>query len=348
MDVISCNRFEKEFVFQTVEEFEIVFIEIANNSLKTNNIQPLLSFYWQRYNNEGATIFDMNALFTSERWTENVLLTIEKTDVFEYTLKLTDTIVKNEQTIEFIEEWTDRIERQGRVFLWTGFNPEPLENPQQFVIVQSLTYLTCNSCPRAKQELKKIQRSFSNNFLYLSYHSHPADPLSLYNRFEEERRYWGGPNAPYVLIQGQLGYEGANSINLYKQQVKNLIEEPTSIKLSDLYATNPEERLVEGNVTITFTETDLIDLYLFFVIYQRKTDYYYLYGNGEKASNVVRARGYQELENLISGQVVGFSIIANQDIDSDSYIAVWVQKIADFNRRQDTDKIFNAQTISIQ
>jgi len=343
----GCNRFEKDLLFQSVADFEIQFIETANNALKSNNIEPIMKYYHYTYNNYGNKYEDIVRLFTSETWTDSVLLTIERKNPDEYLLTLTDLLVRNEQTIEFYVEWEDQIERKSRNFAWVGYQPDIIENPQQLVIAQSLTYLTCTYCPKVKAELKKIEKAYPNHFLYLSYHSHFADPLSLYNLWSIEKRYWGDPLAPYVLLQGRFGYQGSSEITLYKPQVRNLIQETPDLWLFDLKTLPFEDNTLYGEVRINFSNLNTSDLYLFYVIYEKEKDNYYLYGNGAKASNVVRGRGYHNLENIVSDDFVNFSVTLEYITEFEYYLVVWVQKITDINRRQDGDKILHSLQMKV-
>ena len=353
--IYGCNRFEKTFQIpyvpppQTPEEFTTEFLEIAVDALKESNIEPLMEFYRNDYDNNGITKEEMRDLFLSEVWTDSVNISMEEISTNRYMLTLSD------PAIGYIHEWEDKIERYDMRYYWVGI---PTDNPppplSTLVIAQYLTYLTCQSCPEAKRELMSIEEEYPDSFLYLAYHSHAADPLSLYTRYAEERRYWGEPNAPYVLFQGRYEFEGIGSGTLenYKPTVDNILENPEDIYLSDLRIESIEGRTIEGSVVVSMIiDIDLClyepsDLYLYYVVYEKETDYTYQYGAGLHAGNVVRGRDKKPIDTF--GEPISFTLLAQTDLDIDCYLVAWVQRIADINRWQAGDQIYNAIQIKIE
>jgi hypothetical protein len=344
----ACDRFDNTFTpRQTAEEFVNEFEGVATDYLKAGNINSLMSFYEDDYLNNGVTKDSIQTFYSTYEWTENAKINMERINSLSYTFSVIDT------TISVDKSWVDYIGFIGKQCRWVGNGlmdstepPEPPETVKQIVLAQSLTYITCQYCPYAKRELKRLEEIYEGNFVFLAYDSRPREPFGFYNAFNEERTYWDNPEEPFVLFQGRRAESGANpaTLNRYKDNIDYFRDQDAEIELNNLQFT-VNGLQISGAVELNYSQLNEENLYLFYVVYEDHTTVNYqtsVEGEIINFGNVVIGRGKHLLEELYDGKEVGFELVSQTDLDTDTYLVVWVQRIENLNRIGTNDKVLNA------
>jgi hypothetical protein len=199
------------------------------------------------------------------------------------------------------------------------------------------------NCPNVSNALSDIADAFPDNFIYLKYHT-ANDSLALYDNFLLERTYYDLPTVqPITIFQGQTIILGGTQANIerYPQIVSDLLSQEAEITL-EILESSVTGRSVSGIVALNFYALDTTNLYLYVVVYEKETTAPYIFQPALNAKNVVRGRHSQPLTNIVSGQRVNFTLETQRHLAHDTYIVVWVQRIADINRFSPTDRILNA------
>jgi hypothetical protein len=325
-----------------VEEFLVFFQEEATNYLRDNDIDNVLCFFSDDYLNSGITKDDLADFFNSISWSPEAIIEVSsaRNRNTSYTISVLDAVSDVDST------WVDYVEYTNEQFLWVGNKQTMIE---LVVLAQSFTALSCRFCPDASGRLHEIESIYPDNFIFIDYHN--GDSLSVYNNFAEEVTYYrdsiGQLNMPTVVFQGQTIIRGAGSnINRYLPTVQTLlaVEPEIGIQIIEHSVVN---RDITGSVKIVFNPdkppTSSDNLYLYYLVYQREVPgAIYQYDTSKTASRVVRARGSVPIVSLESDQVIQFSLASTKHLTQDTFLLVWVQKIADIGTWSADDKILNA------
>jgi hypothetical protein len=336
----GCDRFDNTFTPAQTPDVFVKEFAVATEMLRERNIAGLLDFYADDYMNNGTSKDSLTTFFSSYEWTENAEISLSQNSHISYTFYVKD--LDNEVN----KNWTDIIGLVGKHYRWVGNTlSEPLPPPKQLVLAQSLTYITCQYCPKAKRELKQLEAIYEGSFIFLSYDSRPREPFAYYNAFIDERTYWDNPDQPFVIFQGQRAEISADPevLSKYRENIEYYRNQDTEIEINNLqFLVN--RRTIGGAVELSYKNLDKENLYLYYAIYEEYTDVNYQNSaDGEVINfgNVVIGRGQHLLEGLYDGKAVTFELEAQTDLDTETDLVVWVQRIENLGRIGTNDKVLN-------
>ena len=338
--LLSCDRFDREFSPQvTINEFTESFVNSGKELLTNGDIAGFMAFYSSEYLNNGTTKTDLENYFLLYDWSESVIISLSQISTLSFNVTISDA------TIDVHDTWVDFARMESGNYFWIGNGSTPIDLPKQIAIAQSFTGLWCSNCPEAAAELQRIESLYPDNFIYLKYHM--SDALQMYNNFSDEHAYYGRPNPPTTIFQGQQILTGTSSavLSAYQVVVEGILTDDAYITIEDV-TFSVGDLNVEGSVSIFYEDFDINNLYLHYLVFEKEKNNTYTHG-GAKATNVVRARGKHLLDHFDSGERFNFELELLEQVDDNAYLVIWVQRMENTSGFSEGDGIFNAIKIKL-
>jgi hypothetical protein len=347
--MLSCDRFSRSFEIPpevTFEGFVETFVREASEHLRARDISAIMSYYTDGYVNNHQDKTDMVAFYTRD-WTAEaeISVTAIRNTSKRFALRISD------PGIDVDVAWEDTAGIVSNTIRWIGDGVFETEPVALVLLAEVFTALTCRFCPLYVDKLAELSEIYSSELIYIKYHI--GDSLRVEDDFSRERTYYSSQSQPTIIFQGQTKLTNTNAatINSFDEIVADFLSMEPEMTISDL-TFSLADRVITGAVTLSFDDIDISDLYLMMAVYQETTDAMMIFaspGNPRKpATHVVRGRAFQPLVALASSGRVSFEFTSEQYIATDSYLVVWVQRMADINAMGGNDKVLNAVKVKIK
>jgi len=348
--LFACDRFE--YNFEPTDDDENYISEFFNNfadSVSTfpEDIDAIMSFYHDNYNNNGVTKTDMMDFYEAFTYVNTPIslqaVLIDTTDNYEIEWQLIATETTSGQT--YLDTvMTDVLLSDNDSFKFYG-NQVNMRN----IVVELFTGTWCTYCPFAEEALHNLREQYGSRLSYVEYHI--GDPLD--NGFSYLLNYY--PNSatlPITVINGNaqiITGAGEDTHDEFEAVITPLLSEPLLAGLTEANAVIADNQLT-GSVIVDLDDNISFENLKLVLILQEDTNTDYHNYNGDDLHNIVIKREVIDIE--ICGQV-DFVISQLDDIASgydelpeDLTLVIWIQTMDDpYNAS--TCKVHNVIEVSL-
>ena len=335
LTIMSCDRFEHNFENHTddlliEEHFEDFELKLQN--LLSADINEVMNFYHEDYNNDGVEKSDVENFYTFYMLIDTPI-SIE-IELIDYSSNLEITwrfLVTDSLTDEVMTDstMTDVLIPTRGDYLFYG-NQAALQK----VMIELFTATWCPNCPYVENALHELKEHYGSRITYVEYHM-----IDVYEAEgnSEIGNFYGATAYPHAFIQG-IYDESSGSENSYEildDIIQPLLDETPELVLFDLEFTESRGDIT-GSVKID-TEIQSDDLMLKFVVMENSDDIYH---------NIVLKNFEMNISDSNLSLPVEFNLTDVGTIPDDATLVVWVQTIE--SSYNDNCKVYNVMEKAIQ
>jgi thiol-disulfide isomerase/thioredoxin len=354
---MACDRFEHKFEPEANSDNYIIdFFNTFADSISTfpENINGIISFYNDDYNNNGVTKSDVENFYNAFTFVNTPLgleaTLIDTTDNFEIQWRLLATELSSGTTyMDTII--TDVLLPIEESFIFYG-NQADMRN----VIVELFTGQWCSNCPSAEEALHNLRMQYGSRFSYVEYHW--DDDLETNFAFDLFQYYPNTAGFPFGVINGNAGFiYTAPSVEEVQTGIETaiipLLQESLSVLLTDIQ-TNITDTLLTGSVQIEVDSSISTDNLTLVAVLMEVYNEEYPNHHGDPHHNIALKRITVDISTINQSDTVEFIIDGldvlptwyENDLPEDLTLVLWVQTIeSEYN--QNTCAAYNVIEISI-
>ena len=335
LTIMSCDRFEHNFENHTddlliEEHFEDFELKLQN--LLSADINEVMNFYHEDYNNDGVEKSDVENFYTFHMLIDTpISIDIELIDYssnLEITWRflVTETLSNEVMTDSTI---TDVLIPTRGDYLFYG-NQAALQK----VMVELFTATWCPNCPYVESALHELKEHYGSRLSYVEYHI-----LDIYEADgnSELANFYGATAYPHTFINGISDVNGGSedSYEILDELIQPILAETPELVISELEFTTARSNIT-GTVKLD-TEITESNLKLKFAVIENERDGYH---------NIVIKNFNMDISGEDYSQNIDFEITDISNLPDDATLMVWVQKIdGSYN---DNCKVYNVIEKAIQ
>jgi thiol-disulfide isomerase/thioredoxin len=329
----ACDRFDHAFKQQHQQPPISAFFDSFSDSLATNNVLGIVSFYCENYSNNGVNKSQVEFFYT-ELASQNYFLESTLMDTTNYPEISWRLQVNNSQKEVIIDSLiVDYLIFNESRYLFNG-NQADMRN----VVVELFTATWCPNCPFAEEALSNLQTQYGNRFIYFEYHI--LDDLQIPNNTALLSYYSGGSTLPTTIVNGNsdtITNAGPWIQNRIFNAIQPLLAEPAEVQFcfEEMEISNNSLTVkIKLDIDLAINKTYLFLKYVLIEDYDENSTNV----NGDHIHNVVKFKGEVALTEYCNEDIIQFTINNIANYPADSSIVLWVQTL---------EPIFNPATCQI-
>jgi thiol-disulfide isomerase/thioredoxin len=316
------------------------FSNTLRTALVSNNINLVMSYYAEEYNNNGMDKAAMRIYYNSLAavTTSNLLVTVNYAKPYEnefsYWIYDEDGVI-NANNIDYAEAVPDS-------FLITGSQIGGENNNTQKVLVELGTGIWCSNCPYAEAALHILKEELGDQFYYIEYHIN--DVLQVDGNLEI-LSYYGDTTLPIAKFQGQttLSHNQEATVDYYRNALNIYLAQEAKAFLTN-QSVSMSEDILTGEVDISLEDIETTNLFLKYSLVEKESDKTNF--AGENCLQVVLANGSMSLENADLTQPVTYNLDLPAYLPEDIVLYLWLQTL-DEPYDEETCKVHNIIEVNL-